>query len=213
MNRNLFIILSLLFIVAVAAGFFFFSRATGSKAPDPAACAGLKVAALGDSLVTGYGASTPGGFVTFLSQRTGTAITNHGENGDTAAEGLARVPEALAEQPDVVIVLLGGNDALQKVPQATTRANLDALLAQLEAAHVKIVLAGVLGGLGIDPYQSMFADLARAHHAVYVGNVLAGLIGNRQLMSDEVHPNEAGYQRIADKVYPALLAACQATKA
>lgn len=181
--------------------------ATSCIAPAPV------IAAFGDSLVSGYGATTAGGFVSMLSTRLGTTILNNGKNGETSAQALTRIDEVIGEHPSIVILLVGGNDALQNVPLADTERNLDAILTRFKQARAHVVLVGVLGGITYpDPYQEMFKRLAKAHEVSYIPNILSGLVGNTTYMSDPVHPNEAGYQRIADRMYPALLAACKKVK-
>jgi acyl-CoA thioesterase-1 len=166
------------------------------------------IVAFGDSLVAGYGAPDGEGFVSDLSHDIGLPITNLGESGDTSAMGLARIDDVLNAKPDIAIVLLGGNDALQKVSETTTTTNLDMILSTLTQAHIKVVLVGVQGALLSDPYADMYRSLAERHSVILVPNVLAGIIGHSDLMSDEVHPNARGYQKIAEKIAPALLSTC-----
>lgn len=167
------------------------------------------ILAFGDSLVAGAGATTKGGFVSLLSRDLGIPIQNYGRSGDTTASAKERVASVVAQKPDVVIVLLGGNDALRRTPVATTQQNLDEMLATLRAGGAEIVLLGVLGGLPFkDPYPAMFKELAAKHDAAYLPNVLSGLIGKQELMSDSIHPNEAGHTRIAERVLPVLQEAC-----
>lgn len=167
------------------------------------------VVAFGDSLVAGQGAATDGGFVSLLSARSGVPIHNLGKGGDTTEAAAARVPSALALKPDIVLVLLGGNDALRKaVPEATAR-NLDSVLGRFKDAGAQVVLLGVPGGLPLqDPYPAMFEELAEKHDTGYLPNVLSGLLGRSEYMSDAVHPNEAGYARIAERALPVLEEAC-----
>lgn len=208
MNRNLFFIFILATIGIVAAGTLY--KHKRAVAFDPHACASgqYTVAAFGDSLIQGYGGAKKGGFVSLLGTETGVEIKNFGKSGETSAQGLARIDAVLAEQPKVVLLLFGGNDALQKVPVSETEANLDAMISRFKEANSKVILLGVLGGLGVDPYQGMFLQLAKKHDVLYVPNVLRGLIGNKSYMNDPIHPNDAGYAYIADRVYPTLLEAC-----
>jgi acyl-CoA thioesterase-1 len=166
------------------------------------------IVAFGDSLVAGYGAPEQQGFVEPLSQKLGIAISNEGESGDTTAQGLARLQDVLNQNPNIVIVLLGGNDALQQIPLATTESNLQQILSTLAQNHIQVVLVGVLGGFPIDPFAPMFAQLAKEYPVTYVPNILNGLIGNTQYMYDEVHPNASGYDIIATRLYTAVNAAC-----
>ena len=166
------------------------------------------IVALGDSLVAGYGAPEQQGFVMPLSAKLGIQIINKGEDGDTTAQALSRIPDVLAQHPNVVIVLLGGNDALQRVPVSATKANLESILTQLTQNHIQVVLVGVLGGITSDPFASMFQQLAAEFKVTYVPNILSGLLLNSKYMYDEVHPNATGYDIAASKIFPAVQEAC-----
>ncbi|MEY4602501.1 MAG: hypothetical protein RL292_442 [Candidatus Parcubacteria bacterium] len=67
-----------------------------------------------------------------------------------------------------------------------------------------VVLLGIQGGLLSDPYESEFENLAKAQGTAYVSNVLEGLFGNSRYMADGVHPNDAGYAKIVERIYPEL---------
>jgi acyl-CoA thioesterase-1 len=155
--------------------------------------------------------ATPGhDFPTLLSAQLGVTVTNLGHSGDTTADALARIDQGLQAKPDVVILLLGGNDVLQRVPQTTTQQNLGTIIDTFQKADTKVVLVGVMGGFPSDPYASMYRDLAKTYKVPLVPNILSGLFGNQSLMRDEVHPNDAGYAKVAAKIAPAVEAACAA---
>jgi acyl-CoA thioesterase I len=162
------------------------------------------IVAFGDSLVHGVGATPGNDFISLLSARIGQPIINLGISGDTTRKGLARVQEVTAFKPRIVILLLGGNDYLQKIPKEETFSNLSAIIKEIHASGSAVLLLGVRGGLLRDTYGSDFKDFAKAHEVAFVPNVLDGLIGNQELMSDTIHPNDAGYIKIADKVEPIL---------
>jgi len=162
------------------------------------------IVALGDSLVFGYGSSMNNDFVSVLEKETGREIINMGINGNTTADGLARIDTVIALKPSVVMVLLGGNDFLRKVPAAETFNNLDLIVQKLQVSGAVVVVLGIQGGVLNDPFAPQFENLAERHGAAYVPNVLAGMIGNQSLMSDAIHPNDAGYKRVAAKVLPVL---------
>lgn len=163
------------------------------------------VVAFGDSLVYGTG-SSGGGFVSLLEQRLGRPIENLGVPGDTTAAGLERLDEVLALHPSVVILLLGGNDYLRQVPQDTTFANLSTIIERLQADGAAVLLTGVRGGLIRDSFAARFEELAQRHGTAYVHDVLDDTLGVEGYMADQVHPNDAGYRVIADRVYPVLAA-------
>jgi acyl-CoA thioesterase I len=171
------------------------------KEPQP------RIVVFGDSLVAGYGATTEGGFVTMLSRELGVPIQNLGRNGDTTERAYARISSVTDISPDVTIVLLGGNDALQKVPEATTEQNLSAIVETLQKSGSEVILIGVIGGFP-DPYADMYKRIAEEHDVTYVSNILSGIIGRSEFMSDAVHPNEAGYAKITNRLLPIVEGQC-----
>lgn len=176
---------------------------TGCARDAPHATREGPVVAFGDSLVYGTG-SSGGGFVSLLEQRLGRPIENLGMPGDTTAAGLARLDEVLALQPSVVILLLGGNDYLRQVPEDETFANLETIIQRLQAEGAAVLLAGVRGGLIRDHFAARFEELAERYGTGYVHDVLDDTLGVKGYMADQVHPNDAGYRVIADRVHPVL---------
>lgn len=161
------------------------------------------VLAFGDSLVYGTG-SSGGGFVKLLEQRLGKPIGNLGVPGNTTADGIARLDAVIQRHPAVVILLLGGNDYLRQVSRDETFANLARIIERLQADHIAVLLIGVRGGLIRDNFARRFEDLADRYHTAYVHDVLDDTLGVSGYMADQVHPNDAGYRVIADRVYPVL---------
>ena len=104
----------------------------------------------------------------------------------------------------VVMVLLGGNDYLNRVSKDDTLSNLTMIIKRMQAEGAVVILLGVRGGLLYDSYEKDYRDLAKALGAAYVSNVLDGIFGNPAYMEDIIHPNEAGHELIADRVQPVL---------
>lgn len=167
---------------------------------------GTHIIALGDSLIVGVGAENPEkGFIPVLAKRLNITIINKGISGDTTHDALLRLSkDVLDEKPDIVILLVGGNDILKQVPKEETFVNLRSIIARIQSRGAIVLLLGIRGGLLTDQYDDDFAALAKATGSLYVPNVLLGLIGNNALMSDEIHPNDRGYERIVDRVAPVL---------
>ena len=165
---------------------------------------GDAVVAFGDSLIEGVGATAGGDLVAQLSKKIGEPIVNLGIAGNTTAQGLARVDRVLEYKPKVVIVLLGGNDFLRKVPKEETFRNLENIVTKIQSAGAVVVLLGVQGGVLGDPYREEFESLAKRKGTVYVSNVLQGLIGRSEYMADAVHPNNTGYAKIAERIAPEI---------
>jgi len=166
---------------------------------------GTDIIAFGDSLIVGAGATNENDFVSILSDKIGQKIINLGVSGDTTADGLARVGDLDRYKPKVVLLLLGGNDHLKRVPIETTFENLEKLIQNIHSRGAIVLLLGVRGNLFGDKFASEFEKLRDKHGTAYVPDVLKGLFGNSEFMEDAIHPNEAGNRIIADRVYPVLL--------
>ncbi len=166
---------------------------------------GTDIVVFGDSLVEGVGASSPEkSFVSVLSKKIGRPIINLGVSGNTTEDGLARVSLLDKYKPKVVLVLLGGNDHLRKVPIDVTFNNLEKIIKNIQDRGAIVVLLGIRGGLFSDNYEARFEKLSHKYHTAYVSDVLDGLFSNNKYMSDAVHPNDLGYGIIAERIYPTL---------
>lgn len=199
------ILVAVVFLVSVPAYLYFQNEskegACRSEILSP------RIVAFGDSLVAGYGASMEGGFVSLLSTGLGVPVINLGKSGDTTSSAKERISSVVSTQPAITLVLLGGNDALRRTPQTETEQNLKEIIEDIQKNGSRVVLLGVIGGFP-DPYSSMYSRLAKEYDLTYIPNVLSGIIGRTELMSDSIHPNQAGYQMIADRLLPVLEEEC-----
>lgn len=168
---------------------------------------GSHIIAIGDSLTTSVGASTSErGFITILEKRLGVTIDNKGVSGDTTRDALLRLKsDVLDQHPDIVMILLGGNDYLRHIPEEETFANLRTIIVTIQADGGVVLLLGIRGGLLADHFADNFENLAKETGSAYVPDVLSAIFGDPVLMSDQIHPNDRGYEKIADKVAPALM--------
>ncbi len=161
---------------------------------------GDTVLVFGDSLVSGVGASEGKDFVSLLSRSLQKPVLNFGVPGDTTERGLVRINEAVKQKPDIVLILLGGNDALKKISKEETERNLMSIVHTFQAGGAVTVVIGVRGGLLGDPYDAMYKRVAKKTGSVLVEDVLDGLFGDMRYMSDVVHPNDAGYELISQRI-------------
>jgi len=164
--------------------------------------AGTTIVAFGDSLVAGMGTTAGGDFVSLLGERLGQPVLNLGVAGDTTADGLARLDAVLEADPRVVILLLGGNDALRRMEPSVTFRNLDTIITTLQESGAAILLLGVPGGLQNAVYKKEFPALAERHGVAFVPNILEDIIGTSALMDDPIHPNNSGHMLMADRIEP-----------
>ena len=186
----------------------------------PAAAADRLVLAFGDSLTAGYGLSAAQAFPVRLEaalRRAGMAVRvrNAGVSGDTTAAGRARlawVLRSLKGNPDLVIVELGANDMLRGLDPGETRANLDAILAELRRRRIPVLLAGMraapnLGRSYAARFEPIFPELARKHGVRLYPFFLAGVAGQKPLLqADGMHPNARGVDLIVGRIAPQVIA-------
>ena len=183
----------------------------------------IDVLAFGDSLFAGYGLASPDqSYPAQLEQalRAGgrnVRITNAGVSGDTTAAGRQRLAFTLdsqANEPDLVLLELGGNDLLRGLPPEQTRANLEAMLAELAKRGIPAVLMGVQAPPNAGPefqraFDAIYPDMAGAHGAALVPFVGTKVFTDARLLQpDHVHPTARGVAELvratADGVAAAL---------
>ena len=179
---------------------------------------GPLVVAFGDSLFAGYGLEPSQGFAPALeralaAQGVKARVVNAGVSGDTTAAGLARLGftlDGLPRKPDLVIVGLGANDMLRGLSPAQTRANLRAMVDELNRRGVRVALTTMMAApnLGEDyarAFNPIYADLARSGGASLYPFFLDGVAGQPdKLLPDGMHPNAQGVEIIAKKIAPAV---------
>lgn len=198
MRRFTFLAVALVALAAIA-----YVRSGAPPAAKPTA--GQNVIAFGDSLVTGRGASAGRDFVSVLSNRLRVPIVNAGRSGDTTETALARVDrDVLSRSPRIVLVVLGGNDFLRRVPRQHTFTNLATIVDRIRRRGAAVVVVGVSSGIFSDPDRDAYEAVARGASAGFVPDILDGIIGHGDLMSDSIHPNDRGYEMMADRLEPVL---------
>lgn len=166
---------------------------------------GSRVLALGDSLTAGYGATPEAAYPAQLARLTGWQVDNGGVSGDTSAQALARLPALLRAQPKLVLIGIGGNDFLRKLPEADTRRHIGRLLESVQQAGSqplliampKIGLAAAFGHLSDHP---LYAELAEQYRTPLLRDVWSEILADDSLKSDAIHANAAGYRLFAERL-------------
>ena len=168
--------------------------------------AGEKIIILGDSITAGYGLQPNQAYPYLLSQKISFPILNRGVSGDRTSDGLARLSEdVLNENPWLVIIGLGGNDFLKKVPKDKTEQNLRNIITQVQATKAITVILGMNLGLFSDEYQELYQRVAAETGSYLIPQVLKGIIDNpKHRQADIIHPNAIGQELLAEKIAKAL---------
>jgi len=174
---------------------------------------------VGDSLSAEYGLARGSGWVALMEQRLarerpGETVVNASISGDTTAGGLARLPALLARhKPGLVILELGGNDALRGLPLATTRQNLVDMARLAKAAGARVLIIGMqlppnYGRSYGERFASLFAGVAHAEGTALVPFMLKGVADGPQaaamFQADRVHPLASAHPIILGNIWPVL---------
>ncbi len=174
---------------------------------------------VGDSLSAEYGLTRGTGWVALLEkkladEKPAIQVVNASISGETSSGGRARLPALLAQQqPTLLIVELGSNDALRGLPLSMTQDNLAAMVNAGRAAGAKVLLLGMQlpPNYGKDygqRFADMYAQVAQKHQASLVPFFLKGIAdvpdSLRWFQADRIHPTEAAQTTMLANVWPTL---------
>lgn len=174
---------------------------------------------VGDSLSSEYGLRRGAGWVALLEQRLvaerlPARVVNASISGDTTAGGRSRLPALLRNhQPSVVVIELGGNDALRGLPMQMTRDNLRAMVQASQQAGARVLLLGMemppnYGARFAEEFRQVFVDVARSQNVPLVPFFLKGVADGPNPLAlfqpDRIHPNEAAQPIMLNNVWPSL---------
>ena len=197
------------------------ARAVARPGPGAAAPAPVpvphrpRIVALGDSLTAGLGLPIAAAYPSLLERRLEAAgldfeVVNAGVSGDTSAGGLERLDWALQGDVRVLILALGGNDALRGLTPAQLQSNLAQAITRAQARGISVILAGMEAppNYGRDyavAFHKVYPALAAQYHVALVPFLLQSVAGNEALnQRDGIHPTVAGARIVADNVWAVL---------
>ncbi|MCU0956250.1 MAG: arylesterase [Hydrogenophaga sp.] len=196
------------------------AQAAGAQAKAPTSNSqGPAILIVGDSLSAEYGLQRGRGWVALLQQklaaeRLPSRVINASISGDTTAGGRSRLPSLLRQhQPAVVVIELGGNDALRGLPLDMTRDNLSTMARVSREAGARVLIVGMemppnYGARYAQEFRQIFSTVAKAEQAALVPFFLAGVADGpeplRLFQTDRIHPNEDAQPIMLANVWPAL---------
>ena len=172
---------------------------------------------VGDSVSAGYGLTGGQGWVESLSKKLAAEgyryrVVNASISGDTTAGGRARLPALLAQhKPAVVVIELGGNDALRGGKLATTRENLDAMVVASQAAGAKVLVVGMeippnYGPAYAREFRDLYTSVSTTRKVPLVPSFFAGFGEDLSFFqADRIHPTAQAQSRLLDNVWPQLV--------
>jgi acyl-CoA thioesterase-1 len=173
----------------------------------------IRIVALGDSLTAGYGLPAADAFPAQLERALKAKgylvnVVNAGVTGDTAAMGLARLSRSIFDNTDAVILELGANDMLRGYEPSSTCKSLAAILENLKAHHIDVLLCGVRtqpdrGNAYKKAFAQMFADLANEHNLLFYPAFDEAFVDDARLkLSDDLHPTALGIDAVVTHILP-----------
>jgi acyl-CoA thioesterase-1 len=175
--------------------------ACSSSAKLPHLAGDAVILAFGDSLTFGTGAAPAESYPAILERLVGRRVVNAGVPGEVTGEGLSRLPDVLQrEKPALLILCHGGNDLLRQLGRQQTADNLRAMIRLAREQGVAIVIIAVPSpGLSLSP-PSFYREIAKEMGLPIEEEALTMVLSDGNLRSDYIHPNAAGYHRLAESI-------------
>ena len=201
----------LLFALAVAA--------ISPLAPAQTTAAAGTILVVGDSLSAEYGLKRGTGWVPLLVQQLSAeksplVVVNASISGDTTSGGRSRLAALLQRhKPAVVVLELGGNDALRGLPLTMTEQNLSAMTQAAKKAGAKVLLVGMqvppnYGSAYAASFSGLFGKIAQVEKVALVPFFLKGIAdasdATAQFQADRIHPNAQAQPKMLANVWPEL---------
>ncbi|MCW8856626.1 MAG: GDSL-type esterase/lipase family protein [Kangiella sp.] len=163
------------------------------------------IVAFGDSLTEGIGASEAASYPSQLAIITGLEVVNAGISGETTDRGLARFEDVLEQyEPELVILLEGGNDILRNQNQNQTKQNLAQMIDIAKRRNVQVLLMGVPEKNLFSSVAGFYDELAEEHDVAYMRGVISDLLKTKKYKSDQIHLNAQGYRVLAEQIAETL---------
>ena len=191
----------------------------GFAAGAPWAAAERKVLVLGDSLSAEYGLPRGAGWVALMQaqlqqEASGTSVVNASISGETTSGGRSRLPALLKQhQPSLLVIELGGNDALRGLALSMTHDNLEQMVRDGQASGARVLLLGMqmppnYGAEMARQFAQVYAQVARKTRCALLPFFLQGVADDpdplKWFQLDRIHPNAAAQPRMLAHVWPEL---------
>lgn len=162
---------------------------------------GAVVLAFGDSLTYGTGTTRDASYPSVLSSLIGREVINAGVPGEVTAEGLKRLPGLLREHdPELLILIHGGNDMLRRRNLTQAASNLKAMIVIAKEQGIQVVMLAVPNpSLFLSPAE-FYETVANDTGVVMDMDIISDVLQYPANKSDAVHPNAKGYRMMAEGI-------------
>jgi len=190
---------------AVAIILIFFSLAS-KETPIQPLNQNDTILAFGDSLTYGYNAKPNESYPAVLSRLSGYNVLNEGILGETSHEGLRRMAPLLEDKRiKLMILLFGGNDIMQGLSMEALKSNLKTMIRMAKEKRIDVLLVSVpnLSLFGLSPLE-LYEEVAEEEEVPLLSGMMADILEQPSLKSDQIHPNAKGYKIMGEKIYKKL---------
>ncbi len=164
------------------------------------------ILAFGDSLTYGYNTKPTESYPALLKQLTGYKIINEGVLGNTSVDGVKRLAPLLEDSNiKLMILCFGGNDIIQGLSKEKLKNNLKTMIQLAKEKNIKVLLISVpyLNIFGLSDMQ-LYEEVTEEENVALLSGMLAEILEQPALKSDQIHPNALGYKIMAEKIYKKL---------
>ena len=182
------------------------------------------IVAVGDSLTEGLGVAEEVAYPAMLEKKLQSGgyhyrVINAGVSGETSSGTLARLKWVLTLKPDIVILVIGGNDGFRGIDPELIKNNILTIIKVLKEKKVTVLLGGMqmgqnLGKEYISAFEKIYPLVARQENIGLIPFFLTGVAADPDLnQADGIHPTEEGYRVVVEHIFPHVIEAIEARKA
>jgi lysophospholipase L1-like esterase len=198
--KKIIISIPVLLVLLIGYNFFFSEPVVRNATPT-----GENIICFGDSLTFGTGASPDRDYPSQLSRLISEPVINAGVPGDTTTKAMARLKkDVLAKSPRIVLITLGGNDLKNRVSKETAYQNLKNIIVSIQDQGALVIVGGISIPFWGRGFGDMYEKVCKETESLLIPNLFDGIMGDKSLMSDPIHPNGKGYTLMAQKFHQAM---------
>lgn len=164
------------------------------------------ILAFGDSLTYGYNTNPSESYPAVLNRLSGLKVINAGIPAESSKDGLRRLPKLLEDtRIKLMILFFGGNDMIQGLSMVSLKTNLKTMIQMAKEKQIEVLLISVpnLTLFGLSPLK-LYEEVSDEENVPLLSGMLADILENPSLKSDQIHPNALGYKIMAEKIYESL---------
>lgn len=193
-------------VALLALALFWFTGGDRTQPQLEPLAADARILAFGNSLTHGTGATPEESYPAVLAELIGREVIRSGVPGEETAAGRERLPGVLDDvEPDLLILMHGGNDILRDRAADRITANLMAMVELAQARGIAVVMVGIPERSLFSRVAELYEEVAGAHDVPLETGIIRAILGDDALTSDPIHPNAAGYRRLAEAIRDLLV--------